>query len=277
MRLRVVTINVQNEQGDPRRTRLLNQEIRRLAPDLVAFQEVCYPARRDQLAELVAGTGLHTTHQAGLLDRLPPEGDRYGGTAIATRRPHRIREVLENRTGDVHWWTLAATVPVPSLGEQLFIVPTTPWRLDAEAARERQATEITELDARHRAVLPTIIAGDLNAGPDASSIRYLSGLQALHGRSAHYHDAWAAAGDGPGHTWTVDNPLAAAEIERVIGQPGHRRRIDYVFVGSAHAHPQARARIVTARLIADRPVDGVWLSDHAGVVADLDVAASPSS
>jgi endonuclease/exonuclease/phosphatase family metal-dependent hydrolase len=276
MRLRVLTINVQNDEGDPRRTGLLNQEIRRLAPDLVAFQEVCYPGRRDQLAELVAGTGLHTTHQAAVLDRLPPDGDRYGGTAIATRRPHRVLEVLENRTGDVHWWTLAVSVPVPSLGEQLFIVPTTPWRLDAEAARERQAIEITELDARHRTGLPTIIAGDLNAGPDASSIRYLSGLQALQGRSAHYHDAWAVGGAGPGHTWTVDNPLAAAEIERVLGQPGHRRRIDYVFVGSAHAHPRARARIVAARLIADRPVDGVWLSDHAGVVADLDVETIPS-
>jgi endonuclease/exonuclease/phosphatase family metal-dependent hydrolase len=274
MRLRVLTINVQHDQGDPRRTRLLNQELRRLEPDLVVLQEVCYPGRRDQLAELIAGTGLHATHQADALDHLPPDGDRYGGTAIATRGPHRVREVLEGRSADdpaVSWWTLAASVTVPGLGEQLLVVPTTPWRLDAEAARERQAVEVTELDARHRETLPTIIAGDLNAGPEAASIRYLSGLQTLNGRSAHYHDAWSVAGHGPGHTWTVDNPLAAAEIERVIGQPGHRRRIDYVFVGSVHAHPRARARIAAVRLVADRPVDGVWLSDHAGVLADVDV------
>jgi hypothetical protein len=86
----------------------------------------------------------------------------------------------------------------------------------------------------------------------------------------HYHDAWAVAGHGPGHTWTVDNPVAAAEIDRLVGQPGHRRRIDYVFVGSAHAHPQARTRIMSARLVGDRPVEGVWLGDHAGVLADLD-------
>jgi endonuclease/exonuclease/phosphatase family metal-dependent hydrolase len=271
MRLRVLTVNVQNDEGDPRRTRLLNREVRRLAPDLVAFQEVCYPGRRDQLAELVAGTGLHTTHQAGVLDRPPPESDRYGGTAVATRWPHEIREVQLADAPGVHWWTLAVSVALPSLGELLFIAPTTGWQLDAEAARERQAVQVTELDARHRTALPTIIAGDLNAGPEAASIRYLSGLQSLDGRSVHYHDAWAVAGHGPGHTWTVDNPLAAAEIARVIGQPGHRRRIDYVFVGSAHAHPRARARIVTARLVADRPVDGVWLSDHAGVLADLDL------
>jgi endonuclease/exonuclease/phosphatase family metal-dependent hydrolase len=274
VRVRVLTINVQNDQGDPRRTSLLNQELRRLAPDLVAFQEVCYPGRRDHLAELIDGTGLHATHQADVLDHLPPGADRYGGTAVATRWPHRIREVREGRLAEnpgIYWWTLAVEVEVPGLGEQLFVVPTTPWPLDAEAARERQAVEVADLDARHRGPLPTIIAGDLNAGPEAASIRYLSGLQSLNGRGVHYHDAWTVAGDGPGHTWTVDNPLAAAEIERVIGQSGHRRRIDYVFVGSAHAHPVAQARIVSAHLVADRPVGGIWLSDHAGVLADLDI------
>ena len=269
MRLRVLTINVQHDQGDPRRTGLLNRELRRLSPDVVAFQEVCYPGRRDQLAELIAGTGLHASHQADLLGHLPPDGDRYGGTALATRRPHRIREVLEGQSAadpGISWWTLAASV-----GEQLVIVPTTPWRLDAEAARERQAVEVTELDERHRSRLPTIIAGDLNARPEAASIRYLSGLQSLEGRSVHYHDAWSVAGHGPGHTWTVDNPLAATEIERVIGQPGQRRRIDYVFVGPAQASPGASGRIVDARLVGDRPVDGVWLSDHAGVLVDLEV------
>jgi endonuclease/exonuclease/phosphatase family metal-dependent hydrolase len=256
MRLRVLTVNVQHDAGDPRRTGLLNRELRRLAPDLVAFQEVCYPDRWHQLAELVAGTGagLHTTHQAEVLDYLPPDADRYGGTAVASRWPHRTVEVLGEpppEGSDDHAWTA--------------------WRLDAEAARERQAVQVADLDARHRRRLPTIIAGDLNAGPEAASIRFLSGLQTLNGRSVHYHDAWAVAGHGPGHTWTVDNPVAAAEIDRLVGQPGHRQRIDYVFVGSAHAHPQARTRIMSARLVGDHPVDGVWLGDHAGVLADLNL------
>jgi len=272
MRLRVLTINVQNDEGDPRRTGLLNDTLRGLTPDLVAFQEVCYPDWRDQLAELVEGTGLrHTTHQADVLAYRPPHADRYGGTAIATRWPHRVVEAVDQRSPEVHWWTQAAVVDVPGHGTLLFITPTTAWRLDAEAARVRQAVEVSDLDARHRGLLPTIIAGDLNAGPDASCIRYLSGLQPLAGRSAHYHDAWTVAGEGPGHTWSVDNPIAAAEIDRVVGQPNYRRRLDYVFVGAAHAHPRARARITSARLVGDRPVDGVWLSDHAGVVVDLDV------
>jgi endonuclease/exonuclease/phosphatase family metal-dependent hydrolase len=88
----------------------------------------------------------------------------------------------------------------------LLIATTFAWRLDAEAARERQALALTDLDARHRGALPTIVAGDLNAGPDAASIRFLTGLQSLAGRSVHYHDAWAVAGDGAGHTWTTPTP-----------------------------------------------------------------------
>jgi endonuclease/exonuclease/phosphatase family metal-dependent hydrolase len=269
MRLRVLTFNVQHDHGDhARRTGLLNRQLRQLAPDLVALQEVCYPDRRDQLAELLSGTGLHATHQAAVLDHLPPYADVYGGTAVATRWPHRVVEVVEQREAGAHWWTLGVSVAVPELGELLFVTPTTPWQLDAEAARERQVIEVAELDDRHRAALPTVIAGDLNATPQAASIRFLTGRQSLAGRSAHYHDAWAVAGDGPGYTWSVDNPAAAAEIERLVGQPGHRRRIDYVLVG---AHPAARARIAAARLVGEHPVDGVWLSDHAGVLVDLDV------
>jgi endonuclease/exonuclease/phosphatase family metal-dependent hydrolase len=269
MRLRVLTLNVQNDEGDPRRTGLLNRELRRLEPDLVALQEVCYPTERDHLAELLAGTGLHATHQSQVLDDVPPHVERYGGTAVATRWPHRVVEVLEHRPRDArdwHWWTLAVSADVPGLGEQPFIVATTPWELTAQSARARQAVEIIDLDARHRATLPTIIAGDLNASPDDASITHLT---------RHYADAWTVAGRGPGYTWSVDNPLAAAEIDRLIGQPGHRRRIDYVLVGCASAHPQAQADIVAASLVCDRPVDGVWLSDHAGVMVDLDVTVGP--
>jgi endonuclease/exonuclease/phosphatase family metal-dependent hydrolase len=51
MRLRVVTLNVWNRQGDPKRTGLINRELRRLAPDLVSFQEVANSPERSQLDE----------------------------------------------------------------------------------------------------------------------------------------------------------------------------------------------------------------------------------
>jgi endonuclease/exonuclease/phosphatase family metal-dependent hydrolase len=274
MRVRVLSLNIWNEQGDPRRIELINRELRRLDPDLVAFQEVIHTSDRSQLHTLVDATHLHCTHQAQVLAADLPWSDRYGGSALASRWPYRVVETLDARVTeamDTPWCTLAAIVSLPNEGDILFIVTTGAWRLNAEAAREKQVVAISDLDARHRQVLPTIIAGDFNATPDAASIRYLTGLQALGGRSVHYHDAWAVAGKGPGHTWTIDNPNGKTEIDRIIGQPNLRRRIDYVFVGSWDAHPKAHCRVEAAALAFDRPVDGIWLSDHFGVVVDLDV------
>jgi endonuclease/exonuclease/phosphatase family metal-dependent hydrolase len=278
MRLRIVTLNVWNDEGDPGRTEVINGELHRLDPDLVALQEVLHTPENDQLARIIDGTGLHGTHQARVARTTAPGEEGAGGNAVATRWPHRVVEVLDLRGAgapDVPWRTLAVTVPLPDEGDVLFIVTTLSYRLAAEATRERQAIALSELDARHRTDLPTIMAGDFNATPDAASIRYLSGLQSLGGRSVYYHDAWAVAGSGLGHTWTVDNPNSIKDIEHLIRQPDHRRRIDYVFVGSGQVHPKAHGRIQAARLAFDKPVNGIWPSDHLGVAVDLDIGMDP--
>ena len=43
-------------------------------------------------------------------------------------------------------------------------------------------------------------------------------------------------------------------------------------VGSWHAHPSARAEIRAAARALDQPEDGLWASDHYGVLADLDLS-----
>jgi endonuclease/exonuclease/phosphatase family metal-dependent hydrolase len=266
-----MTLNVQNTTADdPRRLQILNEAVRRLEPDVVSLQEVM---STEHLTALLDGTGLHGTHQSQVLDYQPPFVDKYGGTAVAARWPHHVAEVLDQRltdAPDVPWCTLAAVVPVPDLGELLVIATTSSWRLDAEAARERQALALADLDARHRRALPTVIAGDLNADADAASIRFLTGRQSLAGRSVHYHDSWAIAGDGPGYTWTDVNASAAEEIGAVVRQPRHRRRLDYVLLGSWHAHPTARAEVRSVAVVVDRQTDGIWASDHFGVTADVD-------
>jgi endonuclease/exonuclease/phosphatase family metal-dependent hydrolase len=271
MRLRVLTLNVWNREGDPGRVELINSELRRLDPDLVALQE----APADRMESLLTGTKLHSTHQ-GQVAAEPPGAERSGGNAVASRWSHEMVEALDLRLADapdVPWLTLAVSVPLPGEGELLFIATTTSYRLDAEAARERQAVMLTDLDARHRRALPTVIAGDFTTTPDAACIRYLTGRQSLSGRSVHYHDAWAVAGDGPGYTWTFENANTSSgtAVDAYTGQPRHQRRFDYVFVGSRLAHPDAYARIEAAHLAFDEPTDGLWPSDHFGVLVDLEV------
>jgi endonuclease/exonuclease/phosphatase family metal-dependent hydrolase len=277
-RLRIVTINVQNTEGDPRRTEVINRELRRLAPDLVALQEVVQSPECKQLDELLDGTGLQGTHQSDMTRYRPPWIERYGGSALATRWSHDVLESLDLRgadANDVPWSTLAAAVRVPDAGELLFIAASSSWRPEAEAARERQAMALTDLDERHRRDLPTIIGGDFNAEPDSAGLRYLTGRQSLAGRSVYYHDAWAVAGDGPGWTWTTDNPNARDVIDQIVRQPNHRRRIDYILIGSWAAHPRSHCHVRAANLCFDQPVDDIWPSDHFGVVADVDIDRDP--
>jgi endonuclease/exonuclease/phosphatase family metal-dependent hydrolase len=277
MHLRIVTLNVWNTEGEPGRLKAINSELRRLDPDLVAFQEVVQTADVKTLDTLLDGMDLQRTHQADMQHFTPPFADRYGGSAVATRWPHQAVEALDLRlpdAADVPWATLAVVVQLPGEGELLFIGATAAWRLSAEAARERQAIMVADLDARHRRELPTLIAGDFNANPDAASIRFLAGRQSLQGRSVLYHDAWSIAGEGPGYTWTVDNPNAAAGARQIVGQPGHRSRFDYVLVGSWDAHPKAHARVEAASLAFDKPIDGIWASDHFGLVVDLEVGSN---
>jgi endonuclease/exonuclease/phosphatase family metal-dependent hydrolase len=274
MRVRILTLNVWNSEGDPCRPQIINRALRVLEPDLIAFQEVLQTPQNRMLDGLLSGLDFHATHQADLQRFTPPFADRYGGSALATRWPHRAVEVLDLRiggAGDVPWATLAAVVDIPQAGEMLFVAATAAWRLSAEAVRERQALAIADLDARHRRELPTVIAGDFNAGPDAASMRFLTGRQSLDGRSVLYHDAWAVAGEGAGYTWSDENPNAAAGADQIVKQPGYRGRFDYVLVGSWDVHPKARATIQSAALAFDEPIDGVWASDHFGLVVDLDV------
>lgn len=274
MQLRILTLNVWNSEGDPRRPELINHVLSELKPDLIAFQEVMRAPDDNVLDRLLAGLDFHATHQSDLQHGTPPFADRYGGSAIATRWPHHAVEALDMRVAgaaDMPWATLAALVPIPQAGEVLFIGATCAWRPAAEAARERQVLAIADLDARHRRDLPTIIAGDFNAGPEAASMRFLTGRQSLDGRSVLYHDAWAVAGQGPGYTWGEDNPHGKAGAEQIIGQPGYRERFDHVLVGSWDAHPKAHARIRSATLAFDQPIDGIWASDHFGLLVDLDV------
>jgi endonuclease/exonuclease/phosphatase family metal-dependent hydrolase len=279
MHLRIVTFNVWNTEGEPNRLRSINRELRRLNPDLIAFQEVVQTEKVKSLGLLLDGLDVQSTHQADLQRFVPPFSDRYGGSAVATRWPHSSVDVLDLRlpdAADVPWATLAVVVDVPGEGELLFIGATAAWRPSAEAARERQAIAVADLDARHRRELPTLIAGDFNANPDSASIRYLTGRQSLAGRSVLYHDAWAVAGEGPGYTWTENNPNAKAGADEIVRQPGYRARFDYVFIGSWDAHPKAHARVTSAKLAFDQPIDGIWASDHFGLVVDIDVGKGTS-
>ena len=107
---------------------------------------------------------------------------------------------------------------------------------------------------------------DLDAEPDAASLRFLTGRQSLDGLSVCYRNTWDAVHPAaPGGTFVASNPVA----------PDHWpfERIDHILIRCGE-HGGPTLRIEGCELAFAEPVDGVWASNHLGLVADF---ASDSS
>jgi endonuclease/exonuclease/phosphatase family metal-dependent hydrolase len=260
--LRVLTLNVWGRRGSwVDRRRVLVEGLRELEPDLVAFVEAIKTDEYDQVVDLL-GPDFHVAHQA----EREPDGQ---GASIASRWPveavHEVDLNVTPRTAGFACTTLVAEVLAPGpYGPLLFVDHVPSWQLDFERERELQALAaarfVEELVGRRN--LHVVFAGDFTADPESASVRFLTGRQSLGGASVCYRDAWESAHPGePGETFTPRNPLVA-------DWDWPFRRLDYVLVRCGE-HGGPTLAIADCSLAFDEPVDGVWASDHFGVVADL--------
>lgn len=115
------------------------------------------------------------------------------------------------------------------------------------------------------------MAGDLDADPASASVRFWTGRQSLDGTSVCYRDAWESSHpDDPGHTLTPEHPLVKHQrfrgVQAFIDWPF--RRIDYILVRFGSTCGRA-LQVHSCTKIFTEPVDGVWASDHFGVMAEL--------
>jgi endonuclease/exonuclease/phosphatase family metal-dependent hydrolase len=264
--LRVLTFNLltmQSAEGR-RRHQVARAAMAELAADVVALQEVTRGAEFDQAADLL-GPGYT------IID-LPGRHPEYGGECLASRWPvHEVvtldRPLAEDAGSGARATAVAFEISVPSFGRVLAVHHKGTYQLQLEGVREQQAVataRFVEDLVAERADLPVVLMGDFNAGPEAASLQFLTGRRSLGGLSVRYEDAWEAAHPhDPGHTFSPRNSLVRA------GQmPLERgRRIDHVLVRSGAHGPLLDT--VGCQLVLDDPVDGVWASDHFGVLAEL--------
>lgn len=156
----------------------------------------------------------------------------------------------------------------------LFAQVATPWgilpafsthiehRYDQSLTRISQLTQASEfIEENAKGALPPIVAGDLNAVHDSDEIRKLTGRSAPYVQGRVWTDAWEQVGDGPGITWSNDNPYLS-------NSAWPNRRLDYVLIG----WPREKRPIgnpISAHLFGVDPVDGVVGSDHFGVAVTV--------
>ena len=260
--LRVLTLNLWNNSGPWKQRR---EEIvlwlRQLDADLVCVQEVLGETEGDRnTARWVAERSGYGHVALGMVEARP---GLLFGNAILSKRPieHEAAHELPTATqpGDVQRLVLHARTG----GLDVFCTHLTSL-YECGEQRERQVLRIDEViaaEADPASPLPPILAGDFNAEPDSTEVRFLTGSTSLQGRSTYFQDSWRVAGGRePGHTWSNRNPFAAAEFEP-------DRRIDYVFAG--WRRDDGRGRILASSVVCDRPLTGTWPTDHFGVLADI--------
>ncbi|WP_151480035.1 endonuclease/exonuclease/phosphatase family protein [Streptomyces albicerus] len=271
--MRVVTWNVWWRFGpwEERRKAVLGV-LRELEPDVVGLQEV-WARGGENLAEWLAGElGLHWAWAAS------PAPERWRrrvgdpvvdiGNAVLSRWPVVGRAVLRLTAPegeDDGRLALYARLDAP--GHQVpFFTAHLSSGIHASAVRCDQVRALAGFVAAHRGgtAFPPVVTGDFNAWPDSDEIRLFGGYKTAPAVAGQVLlDAWEYADPAaPAVTWDAANPYVG------VGDPGVR--IDYIHVGPPG--PGGLGRVRAVRRAGDGPVDGVWPSDHAAVVADLATA-----
>ncbi|MFQ5661322.1 MAG: endonuclease/exonuclease/phosphatase family protein [Gammaproteobacteria bacterium] len=111
---------------------------------------------------------------------------------------------------------------------------------------------------------PVILAGDLNAGPQTSTINYRQVI------SAGFIDTFSVSAK-PAISWDPGNPLVAAGKERHLPA----QRIDHIFVNGPLTRllSPVEARIVLNKTRLTTASGAIPLSDHYGVLAVMQPVA----
>lgn len=262
-KLRVLTLNIFGQFSNwADRRQVLQRGLADLAPDLIAFQELIMTNEYDQGADLL-GSEYKLVHAK-------QRGPDASGITIASRWPiSDVRELvlhISARDDDFPCTTLITEVVVPNpFGPLLFVNHCPDYHPHHEYERELQtvsaARSIEKMIAERRRHV--VLAGDFNADTETASIRFLMGKQSLYGASVCYANAWDKIHPRKcGATFTPSNSLVLD-----AGWDWSFDRIDHVLVRCESKGPTLQ--IGDCQLAFTEAVDGVWASDHFGVMADL--------
>ena len=262
--LRLITLNFWGTEAPlDKRIALAVRQLRALAPDVVAMQEVRPHAGTTTAHVLARELGMHAHY--GIATKTDSTEE---GLALLTRAPltHHAQVALPDPyPGDVR---ILLSGEVATAAGPIWVHTThLHYRLDDGVAREHQ---VAAIDAAIRARRtdtspPQLLCGDFNATPDSDEIRFLRGLHTLDGRRTHFQDAWMRRhGNADGLTWSSEN-----ELTRPLRSLDIDRRIDYVFVTSRKK--DGRGTVHDCRVVLDEREDGICASDHYGLLADVQI------
>lgn len=252
--MRVMTYNLWNYHASwEARREAIAEFIVRYGPDVVALQEARHDFRYEggegqgeQLARLTGYRATTLTAQVYVPLLRVDEGltilSRVAPTQEFSLRLRRLPDEREDEN-----WRVCLGVQV-QVGEESWDIYDTHFSL-SPAARASNAREVTAFVAATSGDRPAVLMGDLNAEPGEEALRVLR-------EEGGFVDAWTAVHGGTsGYTYAAWDGV---------------RRIDYVLVRNV-------PRVLSAELIGRDAVGGVFPSDHAGLVVEMEGAEAGSA
>jgi endonuclease/exonuclease/phosphatase family metal-dependent hydrolase len=249
-----MTLNIWNY-NEPwkERRRIISDLIMHLEPDVVCLQETRHDFRFEgglgQGEQIARATGMHTTSHVAQVYWPFPRLDE-GLTTLTRQLPVRVlveelSQVPHERADENRRICLGVTVS--SEGRHIDVF-NTHFSLGARA-RVLNARETYSFISRHSPG-PAILFGDLNAKPDTEPLCFLRGETPLDGITANLVDCWTEMhANDPGFTYASFDPY---------------HRIDYALARNL----EGRLRLV--EIVGQEATDGVYASDHLGIVVDLE-------
>ncbi len=242
--IRVLSLNLWHDKGDwPRRRALIVDELRRLRPDVIALQEVL---QRDGLRNQAEDLGAALGYRVQFVSVDPPQAARRYGNALLTRARSRARDQRKLDPLDDYRTAAHARVALGRTGAVEVYATHLHNDRQGGAIRARQVASLLDFVDATRGDGPVLIAGDFNSDADSPELNALA---------ARYRDAYGSA-----HPQASADPAAHTTLN-----PAYlpAQRIDHVFYD-----PQ-RFELVEAKIVLDRSREGVWASDHFGMLAVL--------
>jgi len=241
----VLSLNLWHDKGDwPKRRALIVAEIERLKPDVIALQEVLQrDGLRNQAEDLAAALG----YRAQFVSVDPADAARRYGNAILTRKRSETRQMRKLEPLD-DYRTAAHARLRPGAPRTRIDAYATHLHNDRAggAIRARQVSSLLNfIDATAQGSY-VIVAGDFNSDADSPELRALA---------TRYRDAYGAAHPGAAGGLAAHTTLNPAYLPA--------QRIDHVF------YDPIGFELLDARIVLNRSSDGVWPSDHFGLLVEL--------
>lgn len=224
--------------------------IAKLAPDILAFQEVFDAAWAEEIRRRTGKKNLtvFSEHSSGLIILADYSFEKAEIIRYAAKSPNEnyfryaVFTAMRMPWGPLHFFNTHLS-----------------WQPPDKEVRKEQIGELTAwIDGQ--GARPAIVTGDFNADAGTEEIERMA--------AAGFTDSFKAVHpDADGHTWSHGNPYTHAEGNKLHDVVLPERRIDFIF-----ARPASRLRVKSSEVVlTEGTEEGVWASDHFGVFSVFSV------